>query len=61
MFSMVFALIVNMTSVFNAPETHCEVVGPRTDGISVLICDGHVKAMTDADGNTVEYPYSTED
>ena len=32
-------------------EMHCEVVGPRADGLYVKICNGEVVAMMDAQGN----------
>lgn len=41
-----------------SPAATCETVGPRLDGISVVICGGRVVRMTDASGLTAEYPYS---
>ena len=55
--TIVMFLSLSVSSA-SAPATHCETVGPRIDGISVTICDGRVKSMTDASGNVVAYPSS---
>jgi hypothetical protein len=50
MFTMIAAFIFAANVNASAPKSSCEWVGPRIDGISVLICDGSVKAMRDSSG-----------
>lgn len=52
MFQTIVFLFSLATSNVNAtaPAQSCEWVGPRLDGISVLVCDGTVRAMRDASG-----------
>lgn len=54
MFTFIASIVLSVSFQTSAPK--CETVGPRIDGVSVLVCDGRVKSMTDASGNTVEYP-----
>jgi len=51
MFTFIFSMFLTAANVnASAPKSSCEWVGPRIDGISVLICDGTVKAMRDSTG-----------
>ena len=52
MFSFLFGLVA-MVTVTNTNVSTCETVGPRIDGISVEICDGHAVKYTDATGNVI--------
>ena len=52
MFTFIASLFLAANVNASAPKlaSPCEWVGSRIDGLSVLICDGTVKAMRDASG-----------
>lgn len=52
MLTFALSLFLSLSvSAVKAPS--CETVGPRVDGVTVVICDGSVVSYTDASGNTV--------